>query len=882
VAEVERIDHYRLFEKIGAGGMGEVYRAVDERLGRPVAVKLLPQADASVTRRQIRLVREAQAAGILNHPGIVTVHDVGRAGDRSYVVMELVDGRPLRELCGKVEPAQAVALCAQAAEALAAAHARGILHRDIKPDNLMVTADQRLKILDFGLAKLRGGATISSSEEEDDATLAPTVSLGPRTHDVAPDSAHASTITASTDIAIGSRVVSPSLTHPGALLGTPAYMAPEQAAREVFDERSEVYSLGLVLYELVSGRRALERDSFDETIAAAVAAEIPPLRGPGGRRPDRNLVRVLDRALAREPADRYASMSEMAGALRTVERRLSERARWRRAGLALAGAAAIAGGITALRAARRPSSERAADVVAVTGNQRLTFDDGCETGPTFTRDGRAIIFSGLVDRDVELVRLELADGSRLRLTSMPGWDLGAAASPDGKRVAFVHFGERGRELHVVEGGRTRFIGSVTGNPSWTADGELLYGDSHGTVQRLDLARGGAATQVARLPRDMVIAELRAFPDGAIGFQGRAPGPEQSLLQVGVIDRGGGVRLLDDAPTASTETGMAIDRAGRGMYYAVKTPGGVDQLVWRDRAGGAPVALAGLPVPTAGMDTSPDGRRMVLSTCRERRLGVRLREGGTLDPIERGRELSVDNLVARADGSVVLASERSGRPQIWQLDSGHEARVIVADDSDQPAVSAAHLAWVGRAAGRPGIFARAIEGGPPSRLTDGEHDVQPAFAADGKSVYFLRVGRSDGGGRGYVVPLSGGEARAVTPIGIAELAVSPVADLLAYVPSGPGTNWIMVGPPGGPFERRDLPPGTYWSPWFSRDGSRVLVVRGATDVVEVGVVDGGAARVVWSDGTTAIWHVEEAPDGNGWLAAVAVFEGDLVLLDGRFR
>jgi hypothetical protein len=133
-----------------------------------------------------------------------------------------------------------------------------------------------------------------------------------------------------------------------------------------------------------------------------------------------------------------------------------------------------------------------------------------------------------------------------------------------------------------------------------------------------------------------------------------------------------------------------------------------------------------------------------------------------------------------------------------------------------------------------------------------------------------------------VPLAGGAVRPVTPPGVAELAVSPVADQIAYIPIGSERDAVLIGPPGGPFARRQLPAGTYWSPWFSRDGSRLLVVRGATDVVEVPLSSAGEARVVWSDGTTAIWHLEEAPGGDGWLAAIAVFEGDLVLLDGRFR
>ena len=888
MAEVERIDHYRLFEKIGSGGMGEVYRAVDERLGRPVAVKLLPLADAARTRRQVRLVREAQAAGTLNHPGIVTVHDVGLHGDRSYVVMELVEGRPLRELCGKIEPAAAVGLCAQAAEALATAHARGILHRDIKPDNLMVTADRRLKILDFGLAKLRA----TSSEENAGApaalATAATLELPPATP--APverqvrDTANDRTLTASGgDLAIGSRYVSPSLTHPGALLGTPAYMSPEQAARGRFDERSEVYSLGLVLHELVSGQRALERSDFDETIAAALEADIPPLRGAGRRRPHRALVRLLERALARDPADRFADMDEMATALRALERRMVGRVRWRRAAAALAVAAAAGGGLTALRAARRTEGDAPdgpASIVQVAGNRRLTFDAGCESAPSFTSDGQAILFSGVIDHDIEIVRLDLADGSRRRMTSARGWDLNAAESPDGRRIAYVHFGERGRELYLLEGERSRFIGSMSGNPSWTARGELLFGDNGGRIQRLDPARDQPAL-LATLPDQMVVAELRGFPDGAVVFQARVPGPEQTLLQLGVVGANGKVRLLDPRPTAVVEAGLAVDRAGRGLYYAVRTPGGVEQLVWRDREGGAPVALPGLPVPSSGMDTSRDGRRLVLSTCRERHIGARLRADGSLESLEPGRELQIDNLVANGEGRVLFASSRSGRPQIWQLENGRDPRVVVEEDSDQPAVSAGHIAWVGRAEGRPGVFARAVDGGPATRLTDGQRDVQPMFSADGRTIYFLRAAGGAGTGRGHAVPVTGGPVTPVTPPGVTEMAVSPAGSTLAFIPDQPGRNALMIGPPGGPFERRELPPGTYWSPWFSRDGARVLVVRGATDVLEL-PVGGGEARVVWSDGISAIWHVEEAPDGNGWLAAAAVFEGDLVLLDGRFR
>src|SRR3954451_12731332 len=161
---MERISHYRLVARLGKGAMGEVWRAVDERLGRPVALKLLPVARSSEQKMQARLLREAQAASALNHPGIVTVHDVGSWHGQIFMVMELVDGEPLSELARRgIPPSEALRLVADIAEALAAAHEREILHRDIKSDNLMRTRDGRIKVLDFGLAKLRAQPEVDAS-----------------------------------------------------------------------------------------------------------------------------------------------------------------------------------------------------------------------------------------------------------------------------------------------------------------------------------------------------------------------------------------------------------------------------------------------------------------------------------------------------------------------------------------------------------------------------------------------------------------------------------------------------------------------------------------------------------------------------------------------
>ncbi|HWE29939.1 MAG TPA: serine/threonine-protein kinase, partial [Polyangia bacterium] len=319
---MERISHYRLVARLGKGAMGEVWRAVDERLGRPVALKLLPVARASEQKMQARLLREAQAASALNHPGIVTVHDVGSWHGQIFMVMELVDGEPLSELARRGIPAaEALRLVADAAEALAAAHEREILHRDIKGDNLMRTRDGRIKVLDFGLAKLRAQPDLvapSPTERSENgagvqgvadlAAVAETLdsssqSGGPSTPPTNPDALrelHGADAPHAFP-PLSSPSTSESLTMAGALVGTPVYMAPEQTEGTPGDAQSEVWSLGVVLYELLVGKRPFERASIPEVLQAIRKQHIVP---PSLAAPERAIPQRLDavvlKALARD------------------------------------------------------------------------------------------------------------------------------------------------------------------------------------------------------------------------------------------------------------------------------------------------------------------------------------------------------------------------------------------------------------------------------------------------------------------------------------------------------------------------------------------------------------------------------------------------------
>jgi serine/threonine protein kinase len=259
-----RLGPYQIEAPLGAGGMGEVYRARDTRLGRDVAIKVLPPTLSVDTDRLRRFETEARSASSLNHPNIVTIHDIGESGGTSFIAMEMVDGQTLRELLaeGPLPTKRLLAITAQVADGLAKAHGAGIVHRDLKPENVMVTRDGFVKILDFGLAKL------TQPEEPEGRTQAPTMS--------------------------GETAV-------GTVMGTVGYMSPEQAMGRPVDFRSDHFSFGSIVYELATGKRAFARDSVPETLTAIIRDEPePPFPGPMSRRGNKHAPR--HRSNVRPPA----------------------------------------------------------------------------------------------------------------------------------------------------------------------------------------------------------------------------------------------------------------------------------------------------------------------------------------------------------------------------------------------------------------------------------------------------------------------------------------------------------------------------------------------------------------------------------------------------
>jgi TolB-like protein/tetratricopeptide (TPR) repeat protein len=341
-----RLGPYEVISPLGAGGMGEVYRARDVRLGREVAVKVLPEALAADSDRLRRFEQEARSASSLNHPNIVTVYDVGRDGEVSFIAMELVEGCSLREMLagGPLAPKRMLSIGGQMADGLARAHASGIVHRDLKPENVMVTEDGLVKILDFGLAKLSPGEAFEAPGSQ-----AVTAARG---------------------------------TEPGVILGTVGYMSPEQASGKPADFRSDQFSLGAILYEAASGRRAFQRATAVETLTAILREEPPPLASVVPSTPE-PLRWVIERCLAKEPEERYASTRDLARDLASVRERSSPEAapkpeaaavtpapaggkdRWRLIAAAVIAAVVVAGAFTIRRFGRPLSSGAGERSVAI-------------------------------------------------------------------------------------------------------------------------------------------------------------------------------------------------------------------------------------------------------------------------------------------------------------------------------------------------------------------------------------------------------------------------------------------------------------------------------------------------------------------------------------
>jgi serine/threonine protein kinase len=446
LAPGDRLGPYEILGPLGSGGMGEVYRARDARLGREVAVKVLPEASSTDPDRLRRFEQEAKAAGALNHPNLMAVFDTGRHEDAPYIVFELLQGETLRERLapGALPTRKAVDYAVQIAHGLAAAHEAGIVHRDLKPENVFVTKDGRAKILDFGLAKLRP------------------------THDLADLSSEAATES--------------EITGTGVVLGTAGYMSPEQVEGKPADHRSDIFSFGSVLYEMLSGRRAFRRDSSIETMRAILKEDPAELAEADGKIPA-TLERVVRRCLEKRPEERFQSARDLAFALEafsapsaTGSKALPGPERSSRGFLFALGVAAVfvAGAVGAFRLGQKAADKPPPSF------QRLTFRRGSVWGARFAPDGQTIIYGAAWDGQPIRLFTTRTDGPESRPLDLPDADilavssLGEMAISLNRNYGIIPPASVGTLARIpLAGGAPRELLESVNSADWSPDGKQL-------------------------------------------------------------------------------------------------------------------------------------------------------------------------------------------------------------------------------------------------------------------------------------------------------------------------------------------------------------------------------------------------------------------------
>jgi hypothetical protein len=404
----QQLSHYRLIEKIGEGGMGVVWKAEDTRLHRHVALKFVPEAGAENTAAVDRHLREARAASTLNHPNICAIDDIGEWEGRRFIVMELLDGRGLDERIGHgpLDVEAAIDLAIQIADALDAAHTKGIVHRDIKPANIFVTERGQSKVLDFGLA------TLSTDSQEKPG----------------PDDETRTSLDATT---------------PGSVMGTVSYMSPEQALGKALDSRTDLFSLGVVLYEMITGRRAF-KGATSAAVFDAILNRAPTAPVELNRSVPPELQRIVNKALEKDSDLRYQSAAGLRADLKTLQRdsasgagtqpRLAaqksalQRMWWLAAVLAILAVAIILWAI-------RPQDSNAK--LIATGTERITFTAGPEFSGSLSPSADLLVYGHTEHGTMDLYVQPRAGGRKVRLTEGDGDEDLPRWSRDGTRIAYL-------------------------------------------------------------------------------------------------------------------------------------------------------------------------------------------------------------------------------------------------------------------------------------------------------------------------------------------------------------------------------------------------------------------------------------------------------------
>jgi eukaryotic-like serine/threonine-protein kinase len=753
-----RIGSYEILSPLGAGGMGEVWRAHDTRINREVAIKVLPEEVTADPDRLARFEQEAQAAGALNHPNILTVFEMGTHEGHPYLVTELLEGRSLREKLGDtrrdagtgqhLSVRKTLEFGAQIATGLAAAHEKGIVHRDLKPENIFVTTDERVKILDFGLAKL------TAAPGEENLTNAQTAQRQ---------------------------------TSPGTVMGTAGYMAPEQVRGHNADQRADIFACGVVLYEMLSGRRAFDGSSSADTMSAILKEDPAELSGEHLRVP-LTVERIVRRCLEKEPSQRFQSARDLAFALEAVE-----------------GSSSSSGTTIALEPAPAPRRFLAPLLIALlsvvtlaigyfAGNRNVANTPVPEE-PTFTSltyrpllvfnagfapDQRTVIFSASESGKIPSIYTVSPDYPEPRDAGLPGVHL-LEVSSKGEMAVLTgpqHLGHRlfeGTLARVAVGGSTpRAILEKVRQASWSPDGTALAIVRRVSgIDRLEYPIGNVLhTAVGYM------SELRFSPNGdRIAFV-EHPQEFDDRGPVKIVDLSGKVTTLTNDYWGAE--GIAWTPDGKNIIYAASTAGADYALRSVDLDGNARLVRwdsGGMVI----LDVAADGTWLV---CDYRRV---LETWGRADPAQPEKNLSwldySNTVYLSADGGAMLFTEASsfaGSQYLVCLRSPMDSGVVSLGEGQGLDLSpdgrwalanlfdSGHLVAYPTGAGD----ARAIK-------VEGMSNYQDArWFPDGKRILICGA-REDQPARCFVQAIEGGELTPVTPEGIVSYPlVSPDGEQIA--------------------------------------------------------------------------------------------------------
>ena len=821
VAAGTRLGRYVIRSKIGAGGMGEVYRARDDKLNRDVAIKVLPVEFSQDGNRLWRFEQEAQAAGSLNDPNILAVYDVGTHDDAPYVVSELLEGESLKDRLhdGAITQRKVIDYAVQVAHGLAAAHEKGIVHRDLKPDNIFITKEDHIKILDFGIAKL--------VEPVSDAV-------------------------GQTDIA--TRKVH---TNPGTAIGTPGYMSPEQVRGQKVDHRSDIFSFGAVLYEMLSGQRAFRGESAVETLNAILKDEPKEIATADGKISPA-IERIVWHCLEKSPERRFQSATDIAFALESLSgssgvssetvtavaslparRRISKHLPWIVSAILFIALVALLP-VVATHLREAPAEVRAVRSF-IPSPEKASFEFvGLTGGPlTMSPDGRRVAFAARTGDGKRLLWVRSLDALTAQAltgtegASFPFW------SPDSRFIGFFADGKL-KKIEASGGPALTLCEAPQGRGgTWNRDGMIVFApNSAGALQQVS-ASGGVSSAVTKL--DEVRGEVnhrwpsflpdsrhflylgRTVPFGesetnaiyvgsleskeskllfpansnVVYAQGYLLFVRENTLMAQPFDAKRLATMGDAFPVAEqiqyeanlTRGVFAVSENGV-LAYQTGDVGRGSQLTWFDRTG-KQVGALGDPAPYGDLKLSPDGKR-VAAEIRELQFGHRdlwlydvargTRTRFTFDPSGAGFA------AWSADGShTIFASNRQGHSDIYQKASN-------------------------------GVGSEEV------LLQDNLNKINPSCSSDGRFLLFSIVAPKTGHRDLWVLPLSGDRKPfpfLQSGFGSGFGQFSPDGNWVAYSSTESGRPEIYVAPFPGPGSKRQISTAGGLFPRWRADGKEIF-------------------------------------------------------------